>query len=409
MWSVGGRWLWVCVLVASGAGLALMLRGPAHGQLSYTPDTRYLHWTTTYPAVTVCETLVPSATQKKITRIRPTLMQPLNYNYQRHLTKLMLGQGACTKELCVPCGPTVACDVPWRQIVEEIRKNCNDLISVCSFNGAEFPCCERFRMVDGENGPCYSFNTLQNKESTEESLVIVNSTTGPGQMSFHLLADAMIFVHSPEELATNQLDRKFQFDIKIREKNRVELLFSIVEIQNDPLLKFEDINVRGCRYLNEVPRIPLHDYPVYSYGACTLAQSTRDSFDQCGCIHPARDLNYQNMYCNYTGLNCLITFEANKKNLVIDKPTAREQCLPSCLESELTMIHTFQTWVSDDAVEGAMVTIRMTSLPTLRYERNLLRTNLDLVVSIGGTVGLFFGASLLSLAEIFYLLSRKLN
>ncbi|KAI8430108.1 hypothetical protein MSG28_000524 [Choristoneura fumiferana] len=93
----------------------------------------------------------------------PTLMQPLNYNYQRHLTKLMLGQGACTKELCVPCGPTVACDVPWRQIVEEIRKNCNDLISVCSFNGAEFPCCERFRMVDGENGPCYSFNTLQNK------------------------------------------------------------------------------------------------------------------------------------------------------------------------------------------------------------------------------------------------------
>ncbi|KAI8430107.1 hypothetical protein MSG28_000524 [Choristoneura fumiferana] len=172
LWSVGGRWLWVCVLVASGAGLALMLRGPAHGQLSYTPDTRYLHWTTTYPAVTVCETLVPSATQKKITRIRPTLMQPLNYNYQRHLTKLMLGQGACTKELCVPCGPTVACDVPWRQIVEE-----------------------------------------------------------------------------------------FQFDIKIREKNRVELLFSIVEIQNDPLLKFEDINVRGCRYLNEVPRIPLHDYP----------------------------------------------------------------------------------------------------------------------------------------------------
>lgn len=33
----------------------------------------------------------------------------------------------------------------------------------------------------------------------------------------------------------------------------------------------------------------------------------------------------------------------------------------------------------DDALEGAMVTVRMASLPTLRYERNLLRTNLDLV------------------------------
>lgn len=68
--SIGGRWFWVSVLVASGAGLALMLRGPVTSQLSYTPDSRYLRWTTTYPAVTVCETLNPSATQKKITRIR---------------------------------------------------------------------------------------------------------------------------------------------------------------------------------------------------------------------------------------------------------------------------------------------------------------------------------------------------
>lgn len=30
------------------------------------------------------------------------------------------------------------------------------------------------------------------RESTEESLVIINSTTGPGQMSFHLLADATV-------------------------------------------------------------------------------------------------------------------------------------------------------------------------------------------------------------------------
>lgn len=50
----------------------------------------------------------------------------------------------------------------------------------------------------------------------------------------------------------------------------------------------------------------------------------------------------------------------------------------------------------------SMVTIGLASLPTERYKRNVIRGTLDLVVSIGGTAGLFVGASLLSFVEIFY-------
>lgn len=75
-----------------------------------------------------------------------------------------------------------------------------------------------------------------------------------------------------------------------------------------------------------------------------------------------------------------------------------------------------------------MVKIALTSLPTERYKRNVIRGKLDLVgkhfridlwfsfiyepimndscvfvsVSMGGTTGLFVGASLLSFVEIFY-------
>lgn len=49
-----------------------------------------------------------------------------------------------------------------------------------------------------------------------------------------------------------------------------------------------------------------------------------------------------------------------------------------------------------------MVTIGLASLPMERYKRNVIRGTLDLVVSIGGTAGLFVGASLLSFVEIFY-------
>ncbi|KDR14332.1 hypothetical protein L798_11424 [Zootermopsis nevadensis] len=50
----------------------------------------------------------------------------------------------------------------------------------------------------------------------------------------------------------------------------------------------------------------------------------------------------------------------------------------------------------------------MLSLPSVRYRRNVVRSKLDLVVSIGGAVGLFLGASLISAVElIMYLCVRR--
>lgn len=48
------------------------------------------------------------------------------------------------------------------------------------------------------------------------------------------------------------------------------------------------------------------------------------------------------------------------------------------------------------------MSIELANLPTERYKRNVIRGKLDLVVSMGGTAGLFVGASVLSFVEIFY-------
>lgn len=48
--------------------------------------------------------------------------------------------------------------------------------------------------------------------------------------------------------------------------------------------------------------------------------------------------------------------------------------------------------------------------PTNQYRRQALRTNLDVIVSIGGILGLFLGASLLSAIEfIYYFTIRAIN
>ncbi|PSN47417.1 hypothetical protein C0J52_19201 [Blattella germanica] len=52
----------------------------------------------------------------------------------------------------------------------------------------------------------------------------------------------------------------------------------------------------------------------------------------------------------------------------------------------------------------------MISLPTERYRRNVVRSQLDLVVSTGGAIGLFFGASIISMVEfIMFICIRNLS
>ncbi|PZC87249.1 hypothetical protein B5X24_HaOG201485 [Helicoverpa armigera] len=236
------------------------------------------------------------------------------------------------------------------------------MVADCSYNGVEFPCCEYFRLVDSEHGPCFSFNTLQHKG--DNSLFVVNMTTGPAVLMFRLLSNAEISIHSPEELSTNNLDGKLKQIVHTYSENQVGFLFSVVEMENDDQLRMKDVYERQCRYLHEIPEVPFHTYPVYSYGACRLAYSTKEFYQQCGCVHPVRDLT-------------------SHKIKVGEDINAADDCLPSCVESELKILHYTKRWIRDAPYEGALVEVKMASLPTLRYQRNLMRDDLD-------TVGTFF-------------------
>ncbi|XP_075978894.1 pickpocket protein 11-like [Anticarsia gemmatalis] len=224
---------------------------------------------------------------------------------------------------------------------------------------------------------------------------------------FRLLSDAEISIHSSEELSTNNLDVKMKRVLHTYSETHVDWLVSVVEIENDLMLHDEHVEERGCRFLNEIPDKLLHTYPVYSYGACRLAQSTEETFAHCGCIHPVRDLSYKKYYCNYTGMNCWNTFEEHKIKIGLE--LAPDECYPSCVESELSTIHFSKRWNPEESIENPktiLIKVKMVSLPALRYHRNLRRTHLDLVVSVGGIAGLFFSASILSLLELFYLILR---
>ncbi|XP_059049442.1 pickpocket protein 19-like [Achroia grisella] len=407
------RLFWILILLASAWCLYLLLESVMeHGdEIGFGLDTRYLTWTTTFPAVTVCEIYHQRTAEKKLVERYPNQTKTLNSDYKKHLSAVVYGRyNNNIKKLEQSCGGVIPCDLKWRDMAENIRLKCTEMLSDCSYNNIEFTCCDKFLVVDSEYGPCISFNTLQNVNADIDDLFTVNITTGPGVLKFRLLENAEVSVHSPEELSTNNLNVKYKFEVMLYLANRVEYLFSLVEIENDPMLQTEGLDVRRCRYHRELPADPLFVYPVYSVGTCYLVQDTIHLYDDCGCVHPIRDLSYKNKFCNYTGLTCIsMVQEREKLKVDKDKNTMYGNCLPSCEEVEVTAIHLTRNWVPEEPRKGTLVTIRMSSLPTIRFQRNLLRTDLDLVVSVGGIVGLFFSASVLTVVEIFYLLFRNIR
>ena len=60
----------------------------------------------------------------------------------------------------------------------------------------------------------------------------------------------------------------------------------------------------------------------------------------------------------------------------------------------------------DDSV--AIVELALDRLPSIRLKRSVVRGPLDLVVSMGGTAGLFVGASLLSFVELIYFFTVRI-
>lgn len=58
---------------------------------------------------------------------------------------------------------------------------------------------------------------------------------------------------------------------------------------------------------------------------------------------------------------------------------------------------------SAEKPKRSTVVIEIQNSPSIRYVRNVSFTRLNFIVTIGGVIGLFFGASILSLIEIIYI------
>ncbi|CAH1638183.1 unnamed protein product [Spodoptera littoralis] len=254
--------------------------------------------------------------------------------------------------------------------------------------------------MDTELGTCYAINTLQGREKNAPKLDMTsNRTTGPGAIRFDVMVTANIYILNEEEVPT--LTTIGSDVLTVGQEIFHKRYITIRNIENDAGARLISPEKRKCRYIDENF---LQVYHHYSYTACTVQCRKDAQLKLCNCTNYFMPNVPEHLRCNVSGIICLNSHVHELSVLKASwssRPGLSCNCLPSCTEAEISITKDFK-FVTTDSY--ASVQIELAVLPSERYRRNVVRGVLDLVVSTGGTGGLFLGASILSFVELFYIL-----
>lgn len=368
--------------------------------IRFTTRTDYLHWNTTFPSITVCESPNFDTIMKQSER----LDSGADSKVERFIAEAAFFTGTCHSCNSI-CEYESFCTLDLLTLSTMYRTICDNFFHYCFWNGKLIECCKHFQPLQTEYGLCYSLN---NKIANSESQIFVKTGNGEQMDTLEIIMnrDSETFLHSPEDVPfwNMEYDRR----ISVAYGTKAFIVFSIMDIINEPEVSIITPEVRKCRFINEVPEDFLA-FKVYSYSVCITQCRIEMQIRLCNCTHHLSPPEYADRFCDLDGLQCLTKhFETLRKLKVPEtNDTGLEcDCLPSCTEPDYNIISKkLEEPVQD--VHLSSVKITLANRPYQRLTRQVARTTLDLVVAMGNCFGLCFGGSLLSIAEIIYYLCFK--
>ncbi|XP_055632460.1 sodium channel protein Nach [Toxorhynchites rutilus septentrionalis] len=397
---------WMICVVVSWFGSALLISASLEAfrtsAISFVMETSYRDWDTKFPSIVICE----MRNMERIQMVADSLWgEEHDFAMEEILNEIgyFRGESYHTVNECNGDEPIENCfHGNFSYYAGLVRSPCEETIEQCFWNGRPFECCKYFQPMETEIGLCYAVNSIQT--SARDPLYIdmkSNKYTGPGKLKITVLTEAYVYTLAEEDVP-NLITPKSEvlvIDYFIAYNRQI----SVKNIENDPETKQVSVEQRMCRYPDE-NNLNVHKY--YSYSACSVQCRRDKQLQLCNCTSHLMPNTDPTLKCNMTGLACLnehyeeLTiilpkWSTGKKGVVCD-------CLPSCTEVDIAIIHDSRESLYNREKRCSTIEIELSQLPTERYRRNVVRGRLDLVVSIGGTTGLFVGASLLSFVEIVY-------
>nr|XP_018905921.1 PREDICTED: sodium channel protein Nach-like [Bemisia tabaci] len=368
--------------------------------ISFVVETNSLNWDTNFPAVSVCETENPSGVSSYASRVYGS---QYDFTLDEVLKEIAYFSGVTyyTKQYCSKNDSNCPQN-NFKDITVAIRSSCEDIFFECRWNNKPFNCCREFIPVETELGTCFIINSdhgLSARKDTKGALrLISNREKGAGRLLIALKQKAQVYTHTRADVPFYNADASNVF---ILQNPQTHMDFSIIlkETVNDDEVASVSIKQRKCRFAEE-NRLTVSDR--YSFSACIINCRRNKQLELCNCTSHLIPKSKSSEQCDLDGLLCL---NNNYLQLSLKKSQGSLQggndcyCEPNCDDIELQRIDGEITTIAEPLYS---MELKLAYLPSERFRRNVVRRQIDLVVSMGGAVSLFVGASLLSTVEIIY-------
>nr|XP_026492257.1 sodium channel protein Nach [Vanessa tameamea] len=397
------RWLWIALVALSWYGSALLIIAAWNAfitnPISFGVETTYTDWDTRLPTVAICEL----SNDDKIYNVSDTIWTSKHLlDLEDVLKDVAYFRGVAYSLLAVCYAKNnydPRCPLSnYSYYAQLIRSSCPEILKNCSYNDNEFDCCEYFQPIETDMGVCYIINSIQTKNPKKYPM-INNIKQKRGVLKFQVMLSSMMYTLGEDEVPS--ITTLFSSTLKILLGKIYRRQVTVRNIENDPLVVETTPHQRACRFHDE------NDnglYPHYSYSACNVLCRKRAQMELCQCNDHFMLSTTESERCNISGMWCLHTHSSHLTTLKPDwakRPGLSCDCMPSCDETEITIIKDVITSLRPKK-RKTYVEMILAYLPTERFKRSVVRSQLDLVVSVGGTASLFVGASLLSFVELIF-------
>ncbi|XP_021701415.1 pickpocket protein 11 isoform X2 [Aedes aegypti] len=240
-----------------------------------------------------------------------------------------------------------------------------------------------------------------------EMFEFIESLANSTYMNFENIkgtANVDVFYHSPYD--TINIARYLPYSMEAYEFEA----YSIESVTSEDFREHTTVSQRGCRFF---PESNLTHFNIYTKGICLQECRLKIAFENCGCIPHFYPNNVKppKPVCHYRTLK--LCFPPLKELFLEFRGGPNHDsincyCEQNCVDSKVIIERT-QVLIGTRKLLGSNGgLVLMKKYPLIRFSRQVLFTFTDLLVSIGGTAGLFLGFSVLGVVEIVYFFTLRL-
>ncbi|GLH12603.1 Pickpocket protein 11, partial [Gryllus bimaculatus] len=196
-----------------------------------------------------------------------------------------------------------------------LRMECGKIVKECLFKGPELPCCENFKPLMTEVGPCLAFNAkhawpqlpcfvLRKEDFLLEEILETDETLSLSLLFFGLTKNysaeeqyIKVYLLSNDEVPSVDAQPQALYDYRIS-----HLFFSEKHTYTTPDTRQLSLRQRRCAFADEI-RLKVDS--KYTFNFCMIQCRMQLSRSLCGCVAPLYPPTEGFRVCGAQELQCL--------------------------------------------------------------------------------------------------------